>query len=883
MSAQSRVLAAVYPIFFLSGISGLLYQVVWVRWFGRVFGNTLYSASLVTAVFMGGLGLGSYLGGVFVDRLHDRRGRAFPLKAYAGAEVAIAGLGLLLALVLPALEPFSAAISRYTQDADGWFRLTHGSYVVRYVLALVLLLPVTTIMGATLTILIRFLLASDLGQSGWRVGVLYGFNTAGAALGAFLSDFFLVPAFGLLQTQLVAVAFNLVAAVAALRLVGWLAQGAGSPAVEPIAPAEEGEPVVASEEGEPGSRRLLWLTAVAIGLSGFAAMGIEILWFRHLSIALGGLRSVFSLLLTVMLLSMWLGSLAGGALHRRLGRAAQLYMVSQGLLVLAALGLLATVPTVTPADPLRDAIMEASGGELIALQTLHNLKKIAAVVALPALLMGFAYPLANAHVQRVGASIGRRAGALYLANTAGAVLGSLGAGLLLIPTLGMHHTATLLALAAGAAIGPLLATLPGGGARVDRALAAGCVGAVAFAVGMWCQLPPDHLLLHGVRWSHRLLALSEGPNELVAVTEDPSDGSRRLLTDGYSMSSTTVDGQRYMRAFTHIPLMQVDDPKDVLVICFGVGSTLHSASLHESLERIEIADLSRNVLGHHGYFAHSNAGVLDDPRVSVFVNDGRQHLRMQPEGRYDLITLEPPPIRNAGVSALYTAEFYELARSRLKEGGYMAQWLPAYQVPEDVVRSLVRSFVDVFPSSVLLSGERKELILLGTKAETIRIDPARVRAALAGNPALREDLARIYMDTPTEIVGTYVASADTLREGTASARPVTDDWPIMEYSAHARAQTTRFPAELVAPWTVEQWCPDCFAQGELVPELESLGDYLRVLYAYYSSDAFLVTRSYQPKEAGFYLPADVDLVRLAREGTYLEAYLGLEAPDGAAP
>lgn len=873
-----RALVAVYPIFFLSGVSGLLYQVVWVRWFGRVFGNTLYSAALVTAVFMGGLGLGSYLGGVLIDRLHERRGHAFPLKAYAFAEVAIAAIGLGLAFLLPALEPLSASISEYRQGPDGWYTLTAGSYGARYLVALLLLLPVTTIMGATLTLLIRLLLRSDLGSSGWRVGVLYGFNTAGAALGALLSDFLLVPAVGLMQTQFVAVVLNLIAAVAALRLVGRLTAGAAPPVEQ--APAAEG----------PSS--LLWLTGIAIALSGFAAMGIEILWFRHLTIALGGLRSVFSLLLTVMLVGMWWGSMAGGALQRRFGHGVRWYMLSQAGLVVCALGLLYSVPMVRPPDPLREAMMEASGLRLVAMQTLYNLKTVGWLVGPPALLMGFAYPLANAHVQRVAGSIGRRAGALYFANTLGAVLGSLGAGLVLLPALGMHHTATLLATAAAVAIVPLMASLDGFGNRVDRGTAVACLAVSALAVGLWAPLPSDHMLLHGIRPGHEVLTLSEGPNELVTVTESPEDGSRALLTNGHPMSATQINGQRYMRAFTHLPLMQTADPTDVLVICFGVGSTVHSASLHPSVERIEIADLSRNVLSHHEYFAESNQGVLNDPRVSVFVNDGRQHLRMREEGRFDLITLEPPPLRHAGVASLYTREFYELSRTRLKDGGFMAQWLPAYQVPEDVVRSIVRAFVDVFPNSVLLSGERRELILLGTTGEDrIRMDLERVQAAMAGNDALRADLERIHLGTPTEIIGTYLASAEVMLQATEGARPVTDDWPIMEYSAHARAQTTRFPKDMVAPWGVQGWCRDCFVDDRLAPGVETLGDYLQVLNAYYSSDAFLVTRSYMPDPGGFFTPAGVDLARLADEGTYLERYFGIgdllpaasEGEDAAEP
>src|SRR4030095_5980148 len=209
----------------------------------------------------------------------------------------------------------------------------------------------------------------------------------------------------------------------------------------------------------------------------------------------------------------------------------------------------------------------------------------------------------------------------------------------------------------------------------------------------------------------QLLAVDEGLTEVIAVTDAPDLG-RRLLTNGHPMSSTARLSQRYMRALAHIPLLTIEDPQSVLVIGFGVGNTAHASTLHPSIQRVEVADLSRGILAHAGYFADVNQNVLDDPRVAVYVNDGRQHLQMRPASSYDLITLEPPPIAYAGVAALYSREFYTLARTRLKPKGYLSQWLPAYQVPAATTVAMIRSFIDVFPQAVLLFGAGGHLVVL---------------------------------------------------------------------------------------------------------------------------------------------------------------------------
>jgi len=615
------------------------------------------------------------------------------------------------------------------------------------------------------------------------------------------------------------------------------------------------------------------LTSVSLALSGLAALGMEILWFRHFTVLLGGFRAVFSLLLTLILAGIGLGSLAGGALHRRTGRPAEWLMVVQGLFVAFTLAGVALADV----DVINDADASAPRGLDSALSGVppvtepldelwFNLRPMLVEVAIPALLLGFSFPLANAVVQRAEQSVGRRAGILYLSNTAGAVTGSLAAGLLLLPMLGLQRSTTVLMSLAALAIVPLhLAARP-----PVRALVAALV-IVAAAFGLWLPLPTDHVTRRALGTpdrGERQLVVSDGLTELVAVTETEGKG-RTLVTNGHAMSSTFPLARRYMRALAHIPLLSIERPETVLVIGFGVGNTTHAAMLHPSVRRVDLADLSRDILAHAPYFAEGNKGVLSDPKVVVHINDGRQHLQMQPSGSYDLIVLEPPPIAYAGVGALYSTEFYELARTRLEPDGYISQWLPAYQVPPATTLAMVRSFVDVFPQSVLLSGASNDLLLLGTNGPRIEIDPVRVAATLASAPAVRADLEGLDLGAVHQIVGTFVGSAPTLIDATRGVAPVVDNRPMQEYGVKSMLSFGHgVPASIIDLSQVAAWCPRCFADGMPVPAVAQLNTYLDLLAQAYAASPAQVAES----------------ARLAeREGRRVSgsAYLGTIVPESA--
>jgi len=344
---------------------------------------------------------------------------------------------------------------------------------------------------------------------------------------------------------------------------------------------------------------------------------------------------------------------------------------------------------------------------------------------------------------------------------------------------------------------------------------------------------------------------------------------RRLLTNGHPMSATTPLSQRYMRALAHIPLLAMERPEAVLVIGFGVGNTTDAASLHPSIRRVEVADLSTDILASAGYFKAANGDVLLDPRVAVYVNDGRQHLQMNAPRSYDLITLEPPPIGYAGVAALYSQEFYALARTRLKPGGYLSQWLPAYQVPGTTTLAMIRAFIDVFPQAVLISGAEADLLLLGANDSAIAIDPVRLAAALSRAPAVEADLARVDLGSVREIVGTFVGSAQKLAEATRDAAPVSDDRPIQEYGVASLLDVGQaVPSAIVDLKQVDAWCPTCFVDGKAVPLVDGLDTYLALLGRAYASSAAEMTRTRRVTDQRTRLVAG-------------SAYLGAIVPESA--
>jgi spermidine synthase len=741
-----------YLLVGLSGAAGLCYELLWIRALGLHFGTSTPAITTVVATFMAGLGAGNWL----LGRRADRSQRPFAL--YQRLELGIAATGLLVSLFVLRGGHWLDLLSRVCEHAGAFSSLTRAS-----ILAALMLLP-ATLMGGTLPVLSRAL--ARQGQPGSTLGLLYACNTLGAIAGALVPDFVLIPRYGLTLTALAAASCN---ACVALGIAGLAAAGR-LPATAAPAPHPEREVPSALQ------RTQLALAATLTACSGFAAMGLEVLWSRTLQHWTAALTTSFAVLLALYLAMLAIGALAT---HRIADRVTEPLRVASGLL--GATGVSAFAPIVF-AYSWRD-VERAFWPRAVEMRRLSlwadavdALLHATYLAALPCFLMGASFPFIAAAFLRSGLA-GVKTGQLLTINTFAGVSGALVMAFVCLPALGQQGSYAALAVLLSAVAmlcGNVLAAT--WAARIGASAALG----VVLAVVTW--LPHDSLLSAHFRNGSRVIAVREGSATTAAAALRLAYGQpyyAELLTPGVSMSSTAPEARRYMSMLAHAAVFSARASERALLICYGVGNTANALLSHRGLEALDVVDISREVLSLAPKFARAlGNNPLADPRVHVFVDDGRHHLIVH-DTRYDVITSEPPPPNHAGVVNLYSREFYRLAASRLAPGGVITQWLPAFELSNSEVRAMIEAFVAELPHTALLYGYREHFILIGSRAP-LSIDTARAGVA-ARDPALARNLQRTGIGDLDDVLGSVLQSDADLRRATVGIAPVTDDVPSIQY------------------------------------------------------------------------------------------------------
>ena len=736
MSGPLRAL--IYLLFVLSGASALVYQVTWLRNLSLVFGASFEATSIVLAAFMAGLSAGGYA----LARRAERARR--PLLLYGLLELGIAAFALAVPALLRGLD---AAYVRAALASDG---VTPGLNALRVGMALAILFVPTFLMGGTLPVLTRGFV-ERLGDFGPRLAWLYGLNTLGAVIGAVAAGFALIPALGVWHTQLLAVALNVaigVAACAAGRL------GAEMPPVAGGAASAAGDAAATS----PAERRALQLAFAGTALCGFCALALEVMWTRGISMAVGATTYSFTVMLAAFLTGIWLGSWLHAALPLpRFGPAAK------QALVLCALGVASALASfwIPRLPQLAVDLNVELYGLAPRIRSGTALLLGFAVMLPPCVLMGMAFPLAGEARARLGQGFGRSAGDVLALNTLGSIAGSLAAGFVLIPALGLQR-GMLLVAALYAAYGCLLL---GALARdtaprrlATRALAG--AGALAALLSPWWVPSWDRSLMGAFQndqlhywvdtsgaadlpermagWS--VLYYREGRGSTVSVVDQ--GWNRTLIVNGKAEASDDpIDGHIQLM-LGHVPVLAHPDPKRAFVLGMGTGITLGAVAAHPGLERIVLAEIEPAVLGARPFLAASNGDPLGDPRVHVAIQDGRNYLKTTPE-RFDLITADPIHPWTSGSVYLYTREYYEIAAAHLAPGGVMCQWLPITGISGENVRSVVASFADVFPHTSLWQTSH-DVLVIGS-FEPVAMDWSGLVARLA-EPRVAAQLAPLGLD-----------------------------------------------------------------------------------------------------------------------------------------
>lgn len=739
-------------VFFLaSGASALIYQVVWVRQLLLIVGTTTAAVSTVLSVFMAGLGLGAWLFGRAADRSRT------PLRLYAYLELGIGLYAALLPMLITASAPAYVRVARHLAGQPELLLF------VRAALGFLLLLLPTVLMGGTLPVLLRYV-GRSIERFGAHLGLLYGANLAGGVAGSVAAGFVLIRDFGVQGASLVAVIGNLAVGLAALLV----ARGARD--ARAAAPPETA--TVARRMTIPdGARPLVW---AAVFLSGLLSLASEVLWMRILIFTFGSTVYAFTVILATFLMGLALGSRLFVTLERRAYPLCTLAAALVGAGVAAIL--LAPVSTRSQAVILALSSQFGWTGDVFLAGTALC---TALVVLVPATLMGLVLPLGMRLLVDDLARAGRRVGIAYLVNTVGSMLGSLLAGFVLIPLLGLAW-ALLFVAVAQVALGCaflLRAEL----SRQRRLLLLALSGVVVIAgVIVTPRLlrgpnPFDPALDPGAEGAPVVEAHHDGIGASVSVVKYAT-AAKTLRIDGFEAASNKV-AAGYMPMMTHIPMLLHPDPRRVLVIAFGTGSTAGAVLLHPGTS-IDAVDINRVVFDFASYFVGVNHGVARDPRARLIVDDGRNFLLTTGE-RYDVITSEPMPPYHAGVVNLYSKEYYAVALQRLKPGGFVVQWLPMHLLTLDDSLRILRTVQDVFPETTLwLHGETG--IIVARRDIPIRIDLARVARAFEPG-ALRDELEELGVRKPLDFARLHAMGPNAIRAATSAISPVTDDRPSLEF------------------------------------------------------------------------------------------------------
>jgi len=767
--APSRsVIVLVTALFFLSGSASLVYQVLWMRSLGLFFGSDMYGVAIILGTFMGGLALGSLLGGRLAE--HVRR----PLMWYGIMEIGIGGFALFVPSILNLFEPVLRAIY-----PESFLETSNLYHVARIMLASGTVLLPTTLMGATLPLIMRHF-ARSCSVLGETAAFFYGVNTLGALAGTLMAGFVLLPYLGMYTSTLCTVAVNL--AIGASCLFAGL-RAAPPSAVGPRAESRDADFDTLPQYDTQARARIARAALVGIAISGVGSFAIEVVWTRILIMSFSATVYSFVSMLACFLFGIFFGSLLVARFVDQIkDPLAFLARLELGVGVIVALLclLINAIPDFF-SGVLAVSMRLIPGGEGRALVAATLTASFFLLVA-PTTLLGATFSVAlrayTVNVMRVGS----RTGNLYFANTAGAIVGSLGAVLFLLPNAGAKGALAMIALLFAANGIYLLRARPG--TRSGDLLRPGTILPVAITVivaGIGLAIPYRFTLNFNqyTGAGFRLLYHREGIQNTIDIIRSDT-GITSLVIGGNIEADNGYTQRRHFVLKGHLPLMMLDHPESVLVIGLGMGITLQATVHHEGVQRVDVVELSPEILESQDYLREINGDIARHPRVNIRIDDGRSFMKLG-SSKYDMITADPIHPKVSRVGYLYTREYYESLRDRLKPGGVVCQWMPIYQMSPKRLRSAMKTFLEVFPHATFWYVKNHGLLV--AKLDTPVIDYALIERKFSSAP-VREDMESINIHTPEEFLALLLMGPTEIREFVDAETDVplnTDDYPYLEY------------------------------------------------------------------------------------------------------
>ncbi len=754
----------IYLLVFLSGLSALIYQILWMKQLGLLFGNTSHAAGVTLAAFFAGLAVGSWFWG-----RRSTQGRN-PMRIYAGLELGIAITALLYFVVIKGYHFIYPEVFESVHSGV-WLLL------IKFLLALVLIFPPAFCMGGTIPVVGQYVIR-NASRFGSTSALLYGINTLGATLGALLAGFFMPLWFGFRGTCFISMGITLILAVLAFLV----SRSASATREIEIGEDESFAGELPAPHGGKFDKDRFALTVICF-MSGFGVLALEVLWTRMFSLVLENSVYTYAAILVVVLSCLTGGSLMSSVLARRKFSPNMVLAVLLGLSGIA----IALTPTVfmNVTDSFRFQAVRATWLDFVVL----IFKKCALTIGLPALVLGAVFPYLMKTEEKYATSPGRSLGRLATINTFGAILGSLVCAFLLLEYFGLWRSMQIMGI-----IYFLMAILmPSVRGRLGIAVkCVGCLGLVLLFTG----LNPSQLPATGVleaRKDEVTIKAWEGSDCTVSVVRG-NDGLAIKINSDYGLGST---GSRVRQACqAEIPLMLKPDAKSVFFLGMGTGMSAGAAlsvDRFPQVERVVTCELSPNVIAASKEFMTNVDGVdltnglFTDPRSTVLTEDGRHYL-MATKEKFDIIDADLFVPYHSGAGSLYTKEHFGSVKQRLKPGGIFVQWVPAYQVTDFEFHVIGRTMLEVFDQVSILRCDFvpfNEVIAFvghdgGVPLAACDLDDAGVKKGfLDGN-----DHDNIYQTLNPQTVLVYYGGNVTASKELFAGYPVnTDDKPVIEYMA----------------------------------------------------------------------------------------------------
>jgi spermidine synthase len=806
---RPQLLLLLYVVFSLSGAAALMHEVVWFRMLSLVLGSSHLAATTTVSVFMLGLALGGYLLGATLGRYRNL------LLLYGTLEVGIALFAGVFLLLMRLYPPLYVLLVHATGSAPLPLAF------IRVLFAGIAMIIPTTLIGGTLPV-VAALVARESRALGGHLSFLYGVNTIGAVGGAVAAGFFLLRHFPVATTVIVAAGINL-----SIGILGI--------AFSRLAPILQGEPAAADPLPERTSGESRGLpqadvvrTAVlwGIGISGFCALGYEVLWTRVLIIILGASDYGFTAMLVAFLLGIGLGGASYGLMrkpsrHREAGgaqptatAAGKGFGAVQILIGLSTLLAMQHIFSLPAYAVFLQGLFSSLGASAFLSNQLANVTLAFSFLLVPAFLMGLAFPMAGEVNAFRGGTAGRAVGEIVSINTLGAVIGSALSGFALIYLVGIERSLQLLCLA-NVGLGVTVLGLSWGARRIawGAPLVFGLCGALLVAnpdrlkswdtkyFSLYRTVSPEQFTdARAVRANmerHQTLYYAEGAEAIVSSVRDQQTGIVFFSTNGRTEASNGLSDAQTQYLLGHLPALLHKDPRTALVIGAGSGMTLGAVAAHPGIRTVVLVEIEPKVLGVTATFASYNHDVLNSKKLTIAFNDGRNYLLTSGE-RFDVITADPihPWFRGAGY--LYTTEYFRLAAEHLAPGGMICQWLPLYELSVADLQCIVKTFGQSFKyTMVWLTGQDAQLV--GSNSP-ILIDECALEKRIA-EPAIASDLGPVLIRSAEDLLSFFVAGDRGLRAFGAGGVVNTDDNLHLELSAPMSARIANASARNVEALT----------------------------------------------------------------------------------